>query len=755
MSTNSEQAYMSVHEGDPRVQRGPSQAIIGLTSGRMEHHRLTRFAPRLSALPTANRIIPSVCVAFVGFLKSKNEIAPERSGPAMKVHLAGGCTFRVRPTISTPGGFFAVPEGQSPFGEIFFYEHAVNAQESDERLGDLLVREGLAAPEDVARGLAEQSPRLGQILVEQKNLDPAVIDVAVSYQAERRMRLGEVLIEAGLVKPADVERALAEQKRRGGKRLGEILVALGVVSERDMSDALARKFNLPFVDLEKYPIDAAAAREIPQQLIARYGFLPIASDENSFTVAISDPLFTEIADVLRFQLGKKKLREVMVTVSQLTQFVQTHLSGGTVPVVRAELGEILGKLEREVQVVEDAPIETRDEEEVSESAIVQLANQMILDAHRRGASDIHIEPNGLAAETMVRFRTDGECAVYAQLPAAYRNAIIARLKIMAQLDISERRKPQDGKIRIALSGKQHLELRVATMPTAGGNEDMVLRLLHSEKVPALDSLGFSPRNMIELRKLARQPYGLLLCVGPTGSGKTTTLHSMLDHLNEPGTKIWTAEDPIEITQKGLRQVQVQPKIGFDFAAALRSFLRCDPDVIMVGEMRDKETADIAVQAALTGHLVLSTLHTNSAPETLTRLLDMGLDPFSFSDSLLGILAQRLARALCPSCKAPREANDADRAELARFGFKREGEITLHHGKGCDACKGTGYRGRIALHELFVADEWTRAALQRRAPVDELRAHAREQGMTTLAEDGVQKALLGLTDLRQVLAVCSR
>ncbi|HEX3594525.1 MAG TPA: GspE/PulE family protein, partial [Polyangiaceae bacterium] len=399
----------------------------------------------------------------------------------------------------------------------------------------------------------------------------------------------------------------------------------------------------------------------------------------------------------------------------------------------------------------------------SDSAVIKLVNQIIIDAYRRGASDIHIEPNGTQRKTTIRFRVDGECVAYQDVPASFRHPLVARLKIMARLDIAERRKPQDGKIRFQLK-EQAIELRVATIPTVNQNEDVVLRILAASKPMPLDGITLSDRNFRELKALAEKPYGLVLCVGPTGSGKTTTLHSLLGHINTLDRKIWTAEDPVEITQPGLRQVQMQPKIGLDFAAAMRAFLRADPDVIMVGEMRDEETANTAVEASLTGHLVVSTLHTNSAPETITRLVDMGLDPFSFADALLGVLAQRLVRGLCKECRVQYAATREEYEELSRA-YAAEDRVKkigafgpafkLWRAPGCEACGGSGYKRRFGIHELLVATDPVKRAIQKKSPVAEIRQIALEEGMTTLLQDGVQKALAGLTDMRQVFAVCSR
>ena len=361
---------------------------------------------------------------------------------------------------------------------------------------------------------------------------------------------------------------------------------------------------------------------------------------------------------------------------------------------------------------------------------------------------------------VVRIRIDGKCKVYQRIPYKYKYALASRIKIMANLDIAEKRKPQDGKIDFKKFGPVDVELRVATLPTAGKLEDVVLRILASGEPIPFDKLGLTQRNSEVFEAAIRKPYGLVLVVGPTGSGKTTTLHSAVARINDPETKIWTAEDPVEITQKGLRQVQVNSKIGFTFAVALRSFLRADPDVIMVGEMRDEETTATGIEASLTGHLVFSTLHTNSAPETVTRLLDMGMDPFSFSDALLCILAQRLARRLC-DCKEPYQPDARELKELIEeYGvasFQKTGinpaSITLARAKGCPKCADTGYKGRLGLHEILECTDEMKSLIKKKAEVDIIRKQATSDGMTTLKQDGILKAFQGLTDLKEVRRVC--
>jgi len=386
---------------------------------------------------------------------------------------------------------------------------------------------------------------------------------------------------------------------------------------------------------------------------------------------------------------------------------------------------------------------------------------MITDACQKNCSDIHIEPYPGKEGAEIRLRIDGICSKYQIVPYHYRRALVSRIKIMADLDISERRKPQDGKIKFRKFGPLDVELRVATIPTVGAEEDVVLRVLSTGEPIPLNAMGMSERNYTLLLNVISKPYGIVLVVGPTGSGKTTTLHSVLAHINKPETKIWTAEDPVEITQRGLRQVQVLPKIGFDFAAAMRSFLRADPDVIMVGEMRDHETVSTGIEASLTGHLVFSTLHTNSAPETIVRLLDMGMDPFNFADAILGVLAQRLVRTFCKSCKEPYHPSRSEydtlersyEGDFAALGFPYTDDLVLHRAKGCDKCNQSGYKGRTSIIELLDGTDPIKALIQSKATVEKIREQAVRDGMTTLMQDGIRKVFLGLTDIQQVRRVC--
>ncbi|HNP80055.1 MAG TPA: GspE/PulE family protein [Nitrospira sp.] len=564
------------------------------------------------------------------------------------------------------------------------------------------------------------------------------------------------LVEQGFLQQEELVLATAEAAR---KRLdvATVLMERYRIPKPALGAALAEFYHCPFLAYDERTV---MERELLKNLSLDYlrmnHWVPLRRQGNGIEVLIDDPHNPDkLFDVRRAFPGQALSYRVGLRcdIARLLNAIQGRESGDAI-------SDILGELVSEAQLEEqqNATIAAITE---NDSAIVRLANQIITDAYRRGASDIHIEPYADRKETAVRFRVDGTCFTYMKIPAAYRRAIVSRLKIMASLDIAERRKPQDGKIRFKLGTGQEIELRVATLPTSGFNEDVVIRLLTAHGARRLEDLEFSDGTRRLVGQLAQKPHGIVLCAGPTGSGKTTTLHAILASINTDERKIWTAEDPIEITQDGLRQVQVHPKIGLTFATTMRAFLRADPDVIMIGEMRDKETADIAIEASLTGHLVFSTIHTNSAVETVVRLLDLGCDPFNFSDAMLGVLAMRLCKRICPNCREAYHPTSSEYDELVQAFGEGDWEgvhpaynpgLTLFRGRGCDTCNQTGYRGRVPIHELMVVSDSMKALIQGRARTGELLTLAKSDGMRTLVQDGIEKVLQGLTTYKQVRAV---
>jgi type II secretory ATPase GspE/PulE/Tfp pilus assembly ATPase PilB-like protein len=642
------------------------------------------------------------------------------------------------------------------------------------QLGELLVHLGLIGGDQLHKMLEYQKKshskkKLGTILTEMGLIDDPTLIRALYKQSQQgdppEKRTGgkfAALIVSGRLQPDQLE-AIIKKAERERRPVENLLMEQKDLTKLEIGAALSAYYQCPFQEYdEKLLIDPLCVSGINPNYLKTNYWIPLRVTDKTVDVLIDDPhAHDRIQDIKRlFPLRRVKCRVGLR--EDILQYVNSFSIDPSGALARVSVTTILGQLDTE----DDDPVASKDEFLISEndSAIVRLVNQVIADAWKQRVSDIHIEPQGSELKTRIRFRVDGQCFEYLQVPASYRRALISRLKIMAGLDISERRKPQDGKFKFQLADRA-IELRVASVPTAGiGNEDMVLRILASQEPIQLSRLQMTARNLTECRALLDKPYGMILCVGPTGSGKTTTLHSALGAINVPARKIWTAEDPVEITQPGLRQVQINRKIGFDFAAAMRAFLRADPDVIMVGEIRDHETAETAVEASLTGHLVLSTLHTNSAVETVNRLLEMGVDRFNFADSLLGVLAQRLARTLCPDCKQSyhplKEEYDAlacgyGATAFAQLEFEYNDQFSLYRAKGCPACRDTGYKGRMGLHELLLVTHKFKKLIHARATVTDMLNLATSQGMTTLMQDGILKVLQGHTDYAQVRAVTTR
>jgi type II secretory ATPase GspE/PulE/Tfp pilus assembly ATPase PilB-like protein len=575
--------------------------------------------------------------------------------------------------------------------------------------------------------------------------------------AKSRPTKFDYLLENNILTRKEIDQAIADARQRR-EPIETILLDELKISKKDIGQSLSKFCKVPFLEFnQNAPIPGELLSGLKIPFMRKNTWVPLKVEDDKIVIAIDNPNDLQRIDSIKTLFAGKQLAFNVCLKEDILKYIALFT---TDEVEMASMDDIMAQLAAEDDEIEEAQSSLGEED----SAVVQLVNKVIIDANNRGTSDIHIEPYPGKQNTQVRIRVDGACQMYQTLPYQYRNAIVSRLKIMSDLDIAERRKPQDGKIKFKKYGGVDIELRVATVPTQGGMEDVVMRILAAGDPIPLDNLGLEGTNYDNFVSVITKPYGLIFVCGPTGSGKTTSLHSALGFINKTETKIWTAEDPVEITQKGLRQVQTQAKIGFDFAAAMRAFLRADPDVIMVGEMRDKETTSMGIEASLTGHLVFSTLHTNSAPESITRLLDMGMDPFNFSDAILGILAQRLTRTLCKNCKAPFHPTQAEYDELIReFGGMEQweqfvnipytGDLRLNKTVGCDKCNNSGYSGRCGIHELLIGSDDQKKLVQVSRPMAEIRAQALKDGMTTLKQDGIRKIFGGNIDLINVRKVC--
>jgi len=678
-----------------------------------------------------------------------------------------------------------------------FSEHLRFLQEVDKRTG-YRTTQMLVAP--ILDGMTGELIGVIQVINNKAGvpfsemIEEGVVELAQTMAVALRQRQQfsavktkyDYLVSDAVLSASEFELA-TRTARRKGIDVEDVLLDEFQVSLPTLGHALSSYFGVAY---DPYKADRLKPSDLLRNLKREYvessHWVPIEDTQEGLVILTTDPERLQASRVVNNIFPKHRLVYKVCSQREFKQTLDLFYGGGSF----AEMGhyslddssmdDLLSSMGEDEDQVNGTSLE--DVTAAADNELVKLVNKIIIDAYRMGASDIHVEPQPGKAKTQIRVRRDGSLLNYIEVPASYRNALVTRIKIMCDLDISEKRRPQDGKIKFRKFGPADIELRVATLPTQGGVEDVVMRILASGEPLPLEKMGFSERNSELVKATISKPYGLFFVCGPTGSGKTTTLHSILKYINKPETKIWTAEDPVEITQKGLRQVQINKKAGLDFATIMRAFLRADPDVIMVGEMRDRETVSIGIEASLTGHLVLATLHTNSAPESIVRLLDMGMDPFNFSDALLGVLAQRLAKRLCADCRKPHVATENEikallteysdelqntskwkkdpeaalqelRDEWTRKFADEQGQFILFEPVGCDKCSDTGYRGRLGLHELMIGTDAVKKAIQEHAHVAELLSIALEEGMHTLKQDGMEKVLQGLTDMRQIRAVC--
>jgi type II secretory ATPase GspE/PulE/Tfp pilus assembly ATPase PilB-like protein len=575
----------------------------------------------------------------------------------------------------------------------------------------------------------------------------------------------DYLLRENMVTTDNLQQAFALSKKMN-KSVEFVLLEHFHVKKEAIGKSFSLFYGCPFRSFEpSTTVPVELLRNLKKAFLLNEMWIPLSWSKDGVEVLVDDPRNLNKTDNIKTLMKTGKINFSVAIREDIQEFIklffdQDHQTSAN----QQSMDDVLDDFELlpDVEFEEEEDEITTDEADETSSQVVKLVDQCIIAAYRKNASDIHVEPSPVSKATTIRFRLDGVCHEYMKVPNSMVRGIISRIKIMSNLDIAERRLPQDGKIKFRRKGVPSFELRVATLPTAGGYEDVVMRILASAGAMAIDEMGLTQRNLKVMKKIIHMPYGLILAVGPTGSGKTTSLHAILGHINKPGVKIWTAEDPIEITQPGLRQTEVRPKIGLDFARMMRAFLRADPDIIMIGEMRDEETASIGIEASLTGHLVFSTLHTNSAPETITRLLDMGLNPLNFSDAFLGVLAQRLTRRMCSNCREEHPVTEEEfekivayygKKQFAKTGIEYSEEMTVLSHVGCENCSGTGYRGRMGIHELMEGTPQIKLMIKKQANTEQIFDQAMKEGMLTLKQDGILKVLQGHTDLEEVRRVC--
>jgi type II secretory ATPase GspE/PulE/Tfp pilus assembly ATPase PilB-like protein len=700
-------------------------------------------------------------------------------------------------TNTVIGLYLYLPAADEKIVRCFIPHQVIANYQIGSKIGEILIDEKLASKEEIDNALSHQhqlrTQRIGDYFSERQIISIEQLDEAIKYQESQPiLKLGEALQQLGLITEAQLNEALLKQKENRNVQLGQILIKMDVIDEPTLKGVLARKMGIPYVALSKFNFDMSAVNLIDASLARKHMLMPLCLHDTTLIVALENPLDIKALESLRF-ITQKKIIPAMASIEDILSAINKYYDKPKyfdnpdfgAPSDFASSRNADGDFIFSPDDSAGSKTETLAEKPIiggaeiglpkgniteSDASLIKLINKMMMDAHESGASDIHIESYAGKQNTQVRFRKDGKLTPYFEIPPNARNATISRIKTMAQLDVAEHRKPQNGKINFQNFGSAKIELRVTTIPIDNNLEDIVMRLLLPSMPLPMENLGLTTTILNELQKLIQSSSGLILVCGPAVSGKTTTLHALLSYINTPERKIFTAEDPVEITQAGLRQVQINANIGWTFASAMRSFLRADSDVIMLGEMCDAETTEIAIEASLTRHLVLSTLHTNSATESIAKLLSLGMDPFSIADALKAVLSQRLAKSLCPQCKQEYNAESSEIEDLIneyivgtkldpvvlleqwKAEYANESKFKLYRAVGCSYCNNTGYHSRLGLHELMIVTPTIKHLIQTRSVASELLDGALEAGMKTLKQDGITKVLKGYTDIGQVRAV---
>jgi len=731
----------------PELRTFELEASLILASGEEKKGVLIHFEPKLQRLalkcePEGIIYFYAPRISYIRFYRQKDDDIhlPKMANLEKKiVNAVDGKQFlaRIVPKKPHEHGFFAFEENkESLFNHYFFYNHGVRNIEHPKLIGQILIDDNVLSHQDINEALIKQKTlhqqRLGQLIVDQKQIVPADVENAVSKLGKKRKHIGQILIEAGLINEDDLQKALSEQAKNRSLKLGQVLIKMGLVTEQELISSLAKKFNLPYVDLNDYVINHKLIELFDMNLLLRYKVLPIASDEETLTIASADPLNFDAFDVLRFQT-KKRITEVLATPAQIEKIMGQLLDES------ATEGEDWLWIQ---QVSEGADSGTENEAVEIKAAeaqpIVRLLNKILINALHKGASDIHIMPQG--KELRILYRINGDLLEVMVLEKWVQRRMISRVKLLSGMNIADHKITQDGRMMVRHE-EGVVEFRVSCIPGAYG-ESIVMRVLNKEMAASIESLGLREADSIALSKIMRKPFGLILATGPTGSGKSTTLFALLQNIIELPLHILTIEDPVESEIPGTNQIQVNTKSGLTFARILRNVLRHDPDVIMVGEMRDKETASIGVEAALTGHLMLSTLHTNSAVDTIIRLGDLGIPNYLLAPALRGVISQNLVKRLCQFCRQPLD-DDHDEIYEVLEGMALKRPDSLFRKGGCDKCDETGFSGRVVVYEFLEMTESVRHGVHIGKVGSDLQKIAESEGMIPKAQHALSLAEQGI------------